>query len=313
VFASLAMEHAQNPQLVSNIGIHAIEVRCHSDNRDSVAFEVVSSLINQYKIDPRQIGKFEISAQGSGFAIDKEALLGLFGDTIVINVSNDDSADILFNAMSWIEGDAWDGRDVIAIFVEDSVVIAVVIGPNAPIILQPVRGVHTERADNVDPLSSYSTALSKATQAFKENESAYLGKAGSDAFIAAEFDYLIVDTQDNLTFMLLSSQPPPDKSPLSPSLKPLHSYLPPSLSLAKRTGATSVFAGVASIVGAIPSYDLFEKRIAVFSHNPESSSSFFALRVVKDTKYIRDTMRLSSRTDIPANCLRLPKYHRPCR
>lgn len=56
----------------------------------------------------------------------------------------------------------------------------------------------------------------------------------------------------------------------------------------------SLYLKLASIIAAVPCYDLFESRISLFDYAVDGSGSFFAIRVKGDTKLIRDTMGLSS-------------------
>jgi hypothetical protein len=57
-----------------------------------------------------------------------------------------------------------------------------------------------------------------------------------------------------------------------------------------RLGAISAFAGVASILVTIPPYELFEKRISVFTFTPGAMGWFLVLRVKGDTSAIRDVL-----------------------
>lgn len=47
---------------------------------------------------------------------------------------------------------------------------------------------------------------------------------------------------------------------------------------------TSLFGRLACIIAGIPGHELFDKRISMFSFAPETTSFFFVLRVVGDTK-----------------------------
>lgn len=61
----------------------------------------------------------------------------------------------------------------------------------------------------------------------------------------------------------------------------------------KRMGGSateSAFVGVASILANIPAYELFEKRIALFTASSGGMSWFLVLRIKGDTNRIRDAL-----------------------
>ncbi|KAF8507400.1 putative hydroxymethylglutaryl-CoA synthase [Gautieria morchelliformis] len=72
----------------------------------------------------------------------------------------------------------------------------------------------------------------------------------------------------------------------------------PSLALGRRCGyigATALYGALASLLDSVPSYELFEKRIALFAYDAGYAGSFFALRVKGDTKQMHDKMDLGAR------------------
>ena len=71
-----------------------------------------------------------------------------------------------------------------------------------------------------------------------------------------------------------------------------------SMTISKRCGnmyTGSLYGGLASLIDALPSYLLFEKRISMFAYGSGCASSFFVVRVKGDTSLIRDTMNLRGR------------------
>ncbi|TDL16826.1 hypothetical protein BD410DRAFT_730769, partial [Rickenella mellea] len=105
------------------------------------------------------------------------------------------------------------------------------------------------------------------------------------AAATSEFEFNVFSTASNFL-----------KLPISD----FNTRISPSLTLSRRCGdmgTASLFAGIASIVDSIPSYELFDKRISVFSHGHGATSSFFVLQMKGDTKRIRDTLDLSKRVE----------------
>ncbi|KAL7424600.1 3-hydroxy-3-methylglutaryl coenzyme A synthase [Cryptotrichosporon argae] len=186
------------PARPANVGIHAVEMyfpkRCISEDDlevfdgvskgkytiglgqkfmaftddtedvNSVALTVVSSLLEKYSIDPQSIGRLDV---GTETLIDKSkstktVLMDLFaahGNTDVEGIDSKNacygSTAALFNAVNWIQSESWDGRNAIvmcgdiAIYKEGSArpvggmgACAMLIGPDAPIVVEPVHGTH---------------------------------------------------------------------------------------------------------------------------------------------------------------------------
>lgn len=123
----------------------------------------VSSLLQKYSIDPNSIGRLEV---GTESPLDKSkscktVLMQLFEPCGNTNVEGVDTVNAcyggtnaLFNAINWVESSAWDGRDAIVVMGDISVYkdpaarptggagcVAMLIGPNAPIVFDPgMRG-----------------------------------------------------------------------------------------------------------------------------------------------------------------------------
>lgn len=131
---------------------------------NSIALTVVSSLLSKYNIDPLSIGRLDV---GTETIIDKSKatktlLMNLFaeaGNHDIEGIDNKNacygSTAALFNCVNWIQSESWDGRDAIvmcgdiAIYKEGSArpvggmgACAMLIGPNAPLVLEPVHGTY---------------------------------------------------------------------------------------------------------------------------------------------------------------------------
>ncbi|KAJ5625129.1 Hydroxymethylglutaryl-CoA synthase [Penicillium lagena] len=130
----------------------------------SLALTAVSSLLQKYTIDPHSIGRLEV---GTESMLDKaksckSVLMQLFATNTDIEGVDTYNAcyggtSALFNAVHWIESSAWDGRDAIVVASDIAIYnqpasrptggagcVAMLVGPNASLILEPVRASHMQ-------------------------------------------------------------------------------------------------------------------------------------------------------------------------
>ncbi|KAF8586424.1 hydroxymethylglutaryl-CoA synthase [Ramaria rubella] len=192
------------------IGLGQEYMACTDDREDinSFALTVVSSLLKKYNIDPKSIGRLDV---GTETIIDKSksvktVLMDLFAGEGNHDIEGIDSKNAcygstaaLFNAINWIESSSWDGRNAIvfagdiAIYAEGGArpvggagAVAMLIGPDAPLVFEPVHGTYmantydfykpkspkldSEYPEVDGPLSinSYLTALDNSYGRFRE-------------------------------------------------------------------------------------------------------------------------------------------------
>ncbi|XP_020262120.1 hydroxymethylglutaryl-CoA synthase-like [Asparagus officinalis] len=131
----------------------------------SMSLTVVSSLLEKYQIDPKQIGRLEV---GTETVIDKSKsiktwLMQIFEESGNTDIEGVDSTNAcyggtaaLFNCVNWVESNSWDGRYGLVVCTDSAVyaegparptggaaAIAMLIGPNAPIAFESkYRGTH---------------------------------------------------------------------------------------------------------------------------------------------------------------------------
>ncbi|OQE14145.1 hypothetical protein PENFLA_c040G01985 [Penicillium flavigenum] len=126
----------------------------------SMALTVVSSLLEKYHIDPTSIGRLEV---GTETLLDKSkscksVLMQLFGNNSDIEGVDTYNAcyggtSALLNAINWVESSTWDGRDAIVVTGDIALYdkpaarptggagcVAMLIGADAPLVLEPFRG-----------------------------------------------------------------------------------------------------------------------------------------------------------------------------
>lgn len=150
------------------IGLGQTNMAFVSDREDiySIALTATSRLLKNYNIDPNSIGRLEV---GTETLLDKSksvksVLMQLFGDNDDIEGVDTVNAcyggtSAVINAVNWIESSSWDGRDAIVVAGDIAIYsqgaarptggvgsVALLIGPDAPLVFDPVRGSHMEHA-----------------------------------------------------------------------------------------------------------------------------------------------------------------------
>ncbi|KAH6915828.1 hydroxymethylglutaryl-CoA synthase [Coprinopsis sp. MPI-PUGE-AT-0042] len=172
---------------------------------NSFALNAVAGLLAKYNVDPKSIGRIDV---GTETIIDKSksvktTLMDLFAEHGNFDIEGIDSKNAcyggtaaLFNAINWIESNSWDGRNAIvvsgdiAVYAEGAArpaggagACAILIGPNAPFVFEPVHGTYmantydfykpnlsSEYPEVDGPVSvvTYVAALDAAYTTFKE-------------------------------------------------------------------------------------------------------------------------------------------------
>lgn len=150
------------------IGLGQTNMAFVNDREDiySIALTVVSRLIKHYNVDTNNIGRLEV---GTETLLDKSksvksVLMQLFPENNDIEGIDTINAcyggtSAVINAVNWIESSSWDGRDAIVVAGDIAIYdkgaarptggagsIAMLIGPDAPIVFDSVRGSFMEHA-----------------------------------------------------------------------------------------------------------------------------------------------------------------------
>ncbi|KAF8632914.1 hypothetical protein AX15_001637 [Amanita polypyramis BW_CC] len=202
---------------------------------NSFALNAVSGLLEKYKIDPKSIGRIDV---GTETIIDKSksvktTLMDLFAESGNTDIEGIDSKNAcygstaaLFNAINWVESASWDGRLAIvvagdiAVYAEGAArpaggagAVALLIGPNAPVVFEPIHGnymantydfykpnLSSEYPEVDGPVSvvTYIAALDAAYSRFREKVACASKKAqvnvhgnGEAVFSLEDIDYAI--------------------------------------------------------------------------------------------------------------------------
>lgn len=195
------------------IGLGQTNMAFVSDREDiySLALTATSRLLKNYNIDPSSIGRLEV---GTETLLDKSksvksVLMQLFGDNDDIEGVDTVNAcyggtSAVINAINWVESSSWDGRDAIVVAGDIAIYskgaarptggvgsVAMLIGPDAPIVFDPVRGSHMEHAydfykpdftseypvvDGHFSLTCYTKSVDRAYQNYSKKVTKEVGK-----------------------------------------------------------------------------------------------------------------------------------------
>ena len=161
------------PQGKYTIGLGQTNMAFVNDREDiySISLTVLSRLIKNYSIDTNKIGRLEV---GTETLLDKSksvksVLMQLFpGNNDIegidtVNACYGGTSSVI-NAINWIESSSWDGRDAIVVAGDIAIydkgaarptggvgAIALLIGPDAPIVFDSIRGSFMEHAYDYKP------------------------------------------------------------------------------------------------------------------------------------------------------------------
>ncbi|KAG0148083.1 hypothetical protein CROQUDRAFT_670073 [Cronartium quercuum f. sp. fusiforme G11] len=205
----------------------------YCDDREDInsfLLTVTQSLLQKYDIDPRSIGRIDV---GTESIIDKSKsvktlLMDLFSNSGNTDIEGIDSKNAcyggtaaLFNVINWVEGSSWDGRYGIVVAGDIAVyadgparpvggagAVAMLIGPNAPLVLEPTHGTHMVNSwdfykpelasefpevDGPLTLVAYLSALDNVYDRFREKSAKKLGRLpsvdGQDPMAQVQLDH----------------------------------------------------------------------------------------------------------------------------
>jgi len=195
-------------------GLGQTTMACVNDTEDinSISLTCVRNLMNKNNISPAQVGRLEV---GTETLIDKSksvktVLMSLFkGHHDIEGITSINacygSTNALFNSINWVQSESWDGRYAIVVSADIAVypkgsarptggcgAIAMLIGPNAPIVFDKVRSTFIDNTYDFykpDPRSEYPivdghvsieiylNALRQSYKTFKEKYSNAYGQS----------------------------------------------------------------------------------------------------------------------------------------
>jgi len=197
------------------LGQKAIALTGDREDINSICLTVVHRLLEKYDIDPSDVGRLEV---GTETLVDKSkstktVLMQLFGDNTdiegatVLNACYGGTA-ALFNAMTWCDSNAWDGRYAIVVTGDIAAyakgparptgglgACAMLVGRDAPLACDlRLRATHCANAWDFykpDPTVEYATVNGALSQVcyYQALESVYQGLAKKiEKFCGGTFD-----------------------------------------------------------------------------------------------------------------------------
>ncbi|KAM0787550.1 hypothetical protein ACM66B_003620 [Microbotryomycetes sp. NB124-2] len=334
---------------------------------NSFLLTVTRSLLQKYNIPTSAIGRLDV---GTETLIDKAkavktVLMDLFPDNSDIEGIDSKNAcyggtAALFNAANWIESSSWDGRYALVVCGDIAIyaaggarpvggagAVAMLVGPNAPIVLEPVHGTHMQHVydfykprlsseyPEVDgPLTQvcYPGALEKSYDAFRAKEARRLGKKGDmSAFTIDDLDFVCFhspyqklvqkgyarlaynDYLTNPTHAKFKDVPAEfkdldraktilnkdiEKCFVGITKEDFKRKVGPSTLTSRKLGnmyAGSLYGSLASLINAVPSAELQNKRVGLYSYGSGLAASFFTAKVVGNTDAMRKNLDLDAR------------------
>ncbi|KAH0785946.1 hydroxymethylglutaryl-CoA synthase, mitochondrial [Histomonas meleagridis] len=310
----------------------------------SISLNVVSSLMSKYGYTEDMFGRLEVGTESS---IDrsksiKSFLMQLFPNNhSMVGVDNTNACyggtAALLNSLAWIESSQWDGRYAlvvcsdIAVYEEMSArptggcgAVAMVIGPNAPIVIEPglfhshfIHGYdfYKPNPENPHPLVDGPLSLTLYYECLDQCYFGYRNKTGNEKLSLDDFDYIcfhtpfmnhikkclgrlvylqdkkgdeqeISETRNNPRFM----------SELSATHRPIFDKkVLPSCLLSMYCGngyTASLYLAIASLIN---SSDLDGKHVLCFSYGSGCASTMFSLRVNGDLSKMKKVLNLEER------------------
>ncbi|KAJ7908912.1 hydroxymethylglutaryl-coenzyme A synthase N terminal-domain-containing protein [Mycena leptocephala] len=276
---------------------------------NSFALNAVSGLLEKYNIDPKSIGRIDV---GTETIIDKSksvktTLMSLFAESGNFDIEGIDSKNAcygstaaLYNAINWIESSAG--------------ACAMLIGPNAPVVFEPIHG--TYMADTYDfykpNLSSeYPEVDGPGSVAAKAAKKANGHVNGTNGYINGDTPALFsLDDRPQFanipepeaflsaTHVASLTDKNLEKTFVAAGKKSFAQKVDPTMACSRRLGnmyTASLYGCLASLLSTVPSAELQGKRASLYAFGGGCAGSFWTLRIKGDTSEIAEKMDLLNR------------------
>ncbi|ODV93876.1 hypothetical protein PACTADRAFT_51624 [Pachysolen tannophilus NRRL Y-2460] len=333
------------------IGLGQTNMAFVNDREDiySMSLTVLSNLLTKYNIDKSQIGRLEV---GTETLLDKSksvksVLMQLFDENTDIEGIDTVNAcyggtNAVFNAVNWIQSDSWDGRYAIvvcgdiAIYAKGAArptggagTVAMLIGPDAPIVLEPVHGSYmkhvydfykpdfTSEYPVVDGHYSLQCYVDAVDECYKHYSKKAIKKGLTQGLSGKVvgldfFDYnifhvptckLVSKSYARLSYLddvaLDKATGEYDVKAYSASTKTqFATNVKPSLEFATNVGniyTASVWSSLASLLTYVGNENVQGKRIGAFSYGSGLAASIFSFKIVGDIEPILNTLDLKKK------------------
>jgi len=317
------------------VGLGQTNMAFCSDREDinSICMTAVQNLLEKNNIPIKSIGRLEV---GTETIIDKSksvksTLMALFAQSGNTNLEGVDTINAcyggtsaLLNAVQWVSSEYWDGRYALVVCGDIAVyaagaarptggcgTVAMLIGPNAKLLFEPIRGTYMEHAyDFYKPnlSSEYPvvdgrlsiTCYLRALDNCQENYTTDFERKKKEKFSVSNADYVVFHSPYNKlvqkSFARLiyndtkrqTNQPNLEWNEGAAWKSCIDKYkkmVVPSIQLPVNIGnsyCASLYMGLVSLLTEIPDATLVGKRIVLFSYGSGLASTMFSL-VVKSS------------------------------
>ncbi|KAL1059609.1 hypothetical protein V6Z11_1Z024100 [Gossypium hirsutum] len=276
----------------------------------SMSLTVVTSLLEKYKIDPKQIGRLEV---GSETVIDKSKSIKTFLMQIFEKCGNTDIEGVdstnacyggtaaLFNCVNWVESSSWDGRYGIVVCTDSAVyaegparptggaaAIAMLIGPDAPIALKAnLGGVVDGKLSQTCYLMALDTCYKYFCHKYEKQEGKQFSLSDADYFVFhSPYNKLVQKSFARLVFndfvRNASSVDDIAKEKLAPfsTLTGDESYQSRDLEKASQQVSKPLYDAKVQPTTLIPKQvGQHERRVILFSYGSGLTATMFSLRL----------------------------------
>ena len=312
-----------------------------SDREDIITLMMnsITQLMEKYNYSQNDFGRLEIGTESS---IDrskstKSFLMQLFPEnSSLIGVDNINACyggtAALLNSLAWIESSQWDGRLALVVAADIAVyedmtprptggcgAVAIVIGPNAPILIEPrlfsshfIHGYdfYKPNPTNTNPLVdgplslySYYECLEECYIKYRKISNCKLNDFDFICFHTPFINHIkkcfgrlsfIDDKEDKDPLIESSRKNPKIVSEWSQNTSNLFNLkVEPSCKLSRFCGngyTSSLYLAISSLIDSI---DLFNKRVLCFSYGSGSASSLFSFKVINDISKIKNNLNIN--------------------
>ncbi|KAJ7187911.1 thiolase-like protein [Mycena filopes] len=287
-------------------------------------FNAVAGLLEKYNIDPKSIGRIDV---GTETLIDKSksvktTLMGLFAESGNFDIEGIDSKNAcygstaaLFNAINWVLPVPHGGAGACAIL----------IGPNAPVVFEPVHGTYMAdtydfykpnlsseypEVDGPGSVVTYLQALDAAYAAYKVKSTTAAKKTTRDALkplSLQDVDYALfhspygkqaIKGHARMLYNDFIAAPSIERTFIAAGRESFAQKVDPTMACSRRLGnmyTASLYGCIASLLSTVPAAELRGKRASLYAFGGGCAGSFWTMRVKGDVSEIAEKMDLLNR------------------
>jgi len=326
------------------LGQHALAFCSDHEDIVSIMMNAVSNLMKHYGYKQSDFGRLEIGTESSFDRSKslKSYIMQLFPENrTLIGVDNVNACyggtAALLNSLAWVESSQWDGRLALVVAADIAVyedvnarptggcgAVAMVIGPNAPIVIQPglvasyfshSYDFYKPNPENPHPIVDGPLSLMIYYESLEQCYMEY--RKRQPGLKIEDFDYICLHTPfiNHIKkcagrLLFINDKDPADPiiestrkdakivSEWSQIAKPMFdAKVEPSCLLSRNCGngyTSSLYLAIASL---IDSSDMQNKRVMCFSYGSGSASSMYSFKVEGDISKIKMHLDLKSRLD----------------